>query len=92
MKPNTVEVETLYWSVPPEKAVRLAWLDERGQIRCLRGRCIDASSRRVRVEVREQIPLHTRVMFRAGGTSVAGSASVKYVTGYEASFILVLDL
>jgi len=76
----------------PDRPVRLAWLDERGQIRCAAGRCIDLSSKRVHVEVREQIPLHTRVMLRADGMSVAGSTSVKYVTRCQSSFILVLDL
>ena len=77
--------------LPSEKPLRLAWLDERGKIRCLSGRCIDFSSRRVHVEVRERIPLHTRVMLRADGMNVAGETSVKYVTCCERTFILVLD-
>lgn len=92
MKPTAPEFGSLDRRVPSDKPVRLAWLDEGGQIRCLTGRCIDVSSRRVHVEVREQIPLDTRVMLRADGISVAGSTSVKYVTRCEASFILVLDL
>ena len=76
----------------PDQPVRLAWLDQRGQIRCVTGRCIDKSSRRIHVEVREQIPLYTRVMLRADGFSVAGSTSVKYVTRCDTTFILVLDL
>jgi hypothetical protein len=44
------------------------------------------------VEVPEQIPLHTRVLLRADGFSVACSTSVKYVTRYDTKFILVLDL
>ena len=74
------------------KPVRLAWLDEYGQIRCLTGRCIDVSSRRVHVEVREQILLHTRVMLRADGISISGSTSVKHVTRCDTKFILVLDV
>ena len=92
MKPTVPEFESVGRSVPSDKPIRLAWLDERGHIRCLTGRCIDVSSRRVHVEVREQIPLHTRVMLRADGMNVAGSASVKYVTRYDTKFILVLDL
>ena len=76
---------------PSEEPVRLAWLDECGRLRCLTGRCIDSSSRRVHVEVWEQIPLHTHVMLRADGISIAGSTSVKYVTRYDSKFILVLD-
>ena len=78
--------------VPSDKPVRLAWLDQRGQIRCVAGRCIDVSSRRIHVEVAEHIPLNTRVMLRADGFSIAGSTSVKYVTRCDTTFILVLDL
>jgi hypothetical protein len=92
MKPRSPKFESLDRRVPSDKPVRLAWLDERGQIRCLTGRCIDVSSRRIHVEVREQIPLHTRVMLRADGISIAGSTSVKYVTRCDATFILVLDI
>ena len=92
MKNTVPEFESLDRRVPSDKPVRLAWLDKHGHIRCLTGRCIDVSSRRVHVEVREPIPLNTRVMLRAHGINVAGSTSVKYVTRCEASFILVLDL
>ena len=92
MKNTAPEYGTFDRRVPSEKPMRLAWLDECGRIRCVTGRCIDASSRRVHVEVREQIPLHTHVMLRADGMNVAGSASVKYVTRYDTKFILVLDL
>ena len=94
MKNTAPEFESLSLDrrVPSDKPVRLAWLDERGQIRCLTGRCIDVSSRRVHVEVRERIALHTRVMLRANGLSIAGSTSVKYVTRCGTTFILVLDL
>jgi hypothetical protein len=92
MKNTAPEYGTFDRRVPSDKPVRLAWLDEHGHIRCLTGRCIDVSSRRVHVEVREQIPLDTRVMLRAHGISVAGSTSVKYVIRYDRKFILVLDL
>jgi hypothetical protein len=91
MKPTVPEFESVGRSVP-DKPIRLAWLDDHGKIRCLTGRCIDVTSRRVHVEVREQIPLRTRVMLRADGFSVAGSTSVKYVTRCDRTFILVLDL
>jgi hypothetical protein len=76
--------------VPSDKPLRLTWLDERGKMRCLSGRCIDFSSRRVHVEVRKRIPLHTSAMLRADGMK-AGETSVKYVTCCERTFILVLD-
>jgi hypothetical protein len=57
----------------------------------LAGRCIDVSSRRIHVEVSEEIPLHTRVMLRADAISIAGSTSVKYITRCDPTFILVLD-
>jgi len=61
-------------------------------MRCVAGRCIDVSSRRIHLEVREQIPLHTRVMLRACESQIAGSAVVKYVTHYETKFIMVLEI
>ena len=92
MKPTAPELGSLDRRVPSDKPVRLAWLDEYGHIRCLTGRCIDVSSRRIHVEVSEEIPLHTRVMLRADAISIAGSTSVKYITRCDAAFILVLDV
>ena len=92
MNRTTHSFESRSQRVPSDKPVRLAWLDERGQIRCLTGRCIDISSRRIHVEVSEEIPLHTRVMLRADAISIAGSTSVKYITRCDPTFILVLDI
>ena len=80
-----------YQQVPSDKPLRLAWLDKGGRIRFVVGRCIDITRSRIHVEANEQIPLHTRVMLRADGSNIAGSAFVKYVTPYEAKFILVLE-
>jgi hypothetical protein len=92
MKPTTPEL-SLDRHVPPDKPIRLAWLDERGQIRCVPGRCIDISSRMIHMEDPVQIPLHTHVMLRAEGISIAGSASVRCVTPCDdTKFILVLDI
>jgi hypothetical protein len=91
MNHTTQSFEYLDQYVPSDKPVRLAWLDQRGQIRCVAGRCIDVSSRRIHVEVPEHIPLNTRVMLRAGGRHIAGAACVKYVTHYNTGFILVLE-
>jgi hypothetical protein len=77
----------------PDKPVRLAWVDGPGLIRCVPARCIDISSKRIHVEVSVKIPLHTPVMLRAEGISLAGSASVKYITACgERKFILVLEI
>ena len=44
------------------------------------------------IEVHEQIPLHTPVMIRANGMSIAGAASVKYITASaDTKFILLLE-
>lgn len=77
--------------VPSDKPLRLAWLDQGGHIRFVVGRCIDITRSRIHLEVREQIPLRTRVMLRADGSDIAGSAFVKYVTPYEKQFIVVLE-
>ena len=80
-----------YQQVPSDKPLRLAWLDEREQIQFVVGRCIDITRSRIHVEVSQQIPLRARVMLRADGSNIAGSAVVKYVTPYEAKFIVVLE-
>ncbi len=80
-----------YQQVPSDKPLRLVWLDSGGQIRFAVGRCIDITRSRIHVEVKEQIPLRTRVMLRADESDIAGSAVVKYVTPYEAKFIVVLE-
>jgi hypothetical protein len=80
-----------YQQVPSDKPLRLAWLDSRGQIRFVVGRCIDITRSRIHVEVNEQVPLGARVMLRADGSNIAGSACVKYVTPYDAKFIVVLE-
>ena len=92
MRTSVPELASRDRRAPPDKPVRLAWLDEHGRIRCLTARCIDVSSKRIHVEVPEQIPLDTRVMLRANAISIAGSTSVKYVTRCDRTFILVLDV
>jgi len=73
------------------QVVRLAWVDQPGQVRCVPGRCIDISSRRIHIAVPVKIPLHTPVTLRADGISIAGS--VRYVTPCDdAKFILVLEI
>ena len=88
---SLTNVGNLDRQVPPDKPIRLAWLDESGHVKCSIGRCIDVSSRRIHVEVAEQIPLHTRVMLRTHGLSTAGATWVKYITRCKNTFILVLD-
>ena len=91
MKSTEPQLGNLDRRAPSDKSVRLAWRDEHGQIRCLSGRCIDVSSRRIHIEVSEQIPLHTHVKLRAHRANIGGSTSVKYVTRCNSKFILVLD-
>ena len=43
------------------------------------------------MEVPEHIPLKTRVMLQADRNHIAGWAFVKYVTHFNAGFILVLE-
>jgi hypothetical protein len=74
-----------------DKLIRLAWIDEAKHMKCVSGRCFE-TSRRIRVEAPERIPLHTRVLLRAPGMGMAGSASVKYVTHCVDTYILVLDI
>jgi hypothetical protein len=50
------------------------------------------SHKRIHVEVREDIPVHTRVTLRAGAINFANGASVTYVTHYGPTYILVLEI
>jgi len=90
---NPVEQGLVRWHrhVPSDKAVRVAWVDERGQLRCVPGRCIDVSERRIHMEVPEQIPLRTRVALSTGRKSIPGPNLVKYLTRCDTKFILVLE-
>lgn len=74
-----------------DKPVRVAWADKRAHLKCVPGRCIDVSDRRIHIEVPEQIPLSTRVTLRAGRIPVPRPAVVKYVTQCDTKFILVLE-
>ena len=90
---NPVEQADSRWHrhVPSEKAVRVVWVDEHGLLRCVPGRCIDVSARRIHMEVPEQIPLRTRVTLSAGRRSIPGPNLVKYLTRCDRTFILVLE-
>jgi hypothetical protein len=72
-------------------AVLVSWINERGELRCMPGRCIDVSSRRIHVEVPEQVPLRTEVKLSAVGKSIPGPNKVKYLTRCNARFILLLE-
>jgi hypothetical protein len=50
------------------------------------------SRKRIHVEVREEIPLHTRVMLRAGAIRVGSASWVTFVTHYGPTIILVLEM
>jgi hypothetical protein len=73
------------------RSVLVAWVNERGQLRCVPGRCIDISVRRIHIEVPEQIPLRTHVGLSAVGKSIAGPNVVKYLTKCDTRFILMLE-
>jgi|HubBroStandDraft_6_1064221.scaffolds.fasta_scaffold383436_2 hypothetical protein len=72
-------------------SVLVAWVNERGQLRCMPGRCIDISIRRIHIEVPEQIPLRTQVRLSAVGKSLPGPNVVKYLTKCDSRFILMLE-
>jgi len=72
-------------------SVRVAWVNERGQLRCMAGRCIDISTRRIHLEVPEQVPLQTHVKLSSRGRSIPGPSAVKYLTKCDDRFILVLE-
>jgi hypothetical protein len=81
----------LVHSVTTTGLVRVAWIDEGHRVNCIAGRCIDASNKRLHVQVSYAIPLRTPVAIRAGGMVSSRSAQVKYVTTNGTKFILALD-
>jgi hypothetical protein len=72
-------------------SVLVAWVNERGRLRCIPGRCIDISMRRIHIEVPEQIPLRTQVRLSAVGKSIPGPSVVKYLTKCDTRFIVMLE-
>jgi hypothetical protein len=80
-----------YSARPSAESVRIAWVDESGQVRCMPGRCIDVSARRIHLEVPQRVPLKTHVMLSANGKSIPGPSAVKYLTKCDTKFILVLE-
>lgn len=80
-----------YTRATADESVRVAWVDELGQLRCMAGRCIDVSTRRIHLEVPQQVPLQTRVTLSAGRRSIHGPSAVKYLTKCDTKFILVLE-
>lgn len=73
------------------ESLRVAWIDEHGRFRCMPGRCIDVSARRIHIEVPGPVPLHTRVMLSTGRKCIPGPNAVKYVTQCDTKFIMVLE-
>jgi hypothetical protein len=72
-------------------SVRAAWVDEAGRLRCMAGRCIDVSARRIHLEVPQQVPLRTQVTLSAGRRAIPGPNVVACVTKCDTKFILVLE-
>jgi hypothetical protein len=73
------------------ESVRIAWVDESGQVRCMPGRCIDVSARRIHLEVPQRVPLKTHVTLSANRKTISGPSAVKYLTKCDKKFILVLE-
>jgi hypothetical protein len=81
----------LRYASAADEPVRIAWVDDNGQVRCMPGRCIDISARRIHLEAPGQVPLQTHVALSAGGKSFPGPHTVKYLTKCDTKFILVLE-
>jgi len=80
------------YRIPCAGPVRLSWDDERGQTQYAVGKCIDISENGLRVEVRESIPLRTRVAFRIEGINESGSGSVRHTTRRNMKVVLGVAL
>jgi hypothetical protein len=91
MNSTALNSDLRYARAAADESVRVAWVDEHGQLRCMPGRCIDVSARRIHIEVPEQVPLQTHVALSVGRRSIPGPNAVKYLTKCNAKFILVLE-
>jgi hypothetical protein len=78
--------------IPCAGPVRLSWEDVRGQTQYAVGKCIDISEAGLRVEVRESIPVRTRVAFRIEAINESGSGSVRHATRRNMKVVLGLAL
>jgi hypothetical protein len=78
--------------IPCVSPIRISWEDEHGQPSYVTGKCIDISEDGLRIEVREAIPVHTRVQFRIEALDQSGSASVRHATRRNLKVVIGLAL
>ena len=78
--------------VPCAGSVSLSWDDERGQTRYASGKCIDISEAGLRVELKESIPVRTRVAFRMEAINESGSGTVRHATRRNMKVVIGLAL
>jgi hypothetical protein len=78
--------------IPCDSPIRVSWDDEQGQPSYIVGKCIDISEDGLRIEVRESIPLGTRVQFRIEALDETGSGSVRHATRRNLKVVLGLAL
>lgn len=72
--------------------ISLSWDDERGQTRYASGKCIDISEAGLRVELKESIPVRTRVAFRMEAINESGSGTVRHATRRNMKVVIGLAL
>ena len=77
---------------PYSGSIRVAWENPPGLCRYAQAKCLDISEGGLRVQSPVPIPIHTRVILRAEGMNLAGSASVRHMTRHGSKFILNLHL
>ncbi|MBI3679625.1 MAG: PilZ domain-containing protein [Acidobacteria bacterium] len=77
--------------VPIGGKLQLVWTDEQGQSYVHRGTCVDASETGMRIELKERIPVGTRVSFQAGAADIHGSGSVRNCVPHKLNYYVGIE-
>ena len=78
--------------IPCTLLVRIAWTDEHGGDRYVRGKCRDISPDGLRIETADSIAAQSNVSLRVEKVDVAGSARVRYVRRSGMRNVIGLEL
>jgi len=72
--------------------VFVAWTDEHGVDRYVKGKCVEISETGVRLELQQPIPYLSYVTLRLEGAGLAASARVRHVSRRGLSAVVGLEL
>jgi len=88
LKKNIRRQERTICAVP----VFVAWTDDHGADRYMKGKCVEISETGLQIEVQQPIPYLSYVTLRLEGGGLAASAIVRHVTRRGLSAVVGLEL